>query len=75
VEPANGQTFQLKELNAIVGGYIEIVATKTGEIMVVNENGHAEGLPFNSLASSYYQGFPPWPILGDVLVCGREQID
>jgi len=75
VTPQNGTDFQLPELNKIVGGYIEIVQTTTGEIMVCNEDGHALGLKFNSLASHLYPGFPPYPVLGDVLVCNRDQID
>jgi len=73
VSPKNGRDFQLDELNKIVGGYIEIVPTTTGEVMVVNEDGHRLGLPLNKLASSFYRS--PYPIVGDVLICGREQID
>ena len=75
VAPRNERNFELGELQKVVGGYIEIVKTKTGEIMVVNEDGHSLALPFNSLASSLYDGYPPYPVLGDVLVCDREQID
>jgi hypothetical protein len=75
VVPRAGRKFELAELQTAVGGYIELVRTKTGEMMVVNEDGHALGLEFNSLASSLYPGFPPHPIVGDVLICSREELD
>jgi len=37
-QPENGRDFQLKELQEIVGGYIEIVATKEGRIMVCDDS-------------------------------------
>ena len=46
VAPRNERNFELGELQKVVGGYIEIVKTKTGEIMVVNEDGHSLALPF-----------------------------
>ncbi len=51
-QPANGQDFELKELQAIVGGYIEIVPTKDGRIMVCNEESKLESLPRNEQATA-----------------------
>lgn len=51
-QPANGTNFRLKELQAIVGGLIEIVHTRDGRIMVINEEGKLEGLPRNEQATS-----------------------
>ncbi len=51
-QPENGRDFQLKELQEIVGGYIEIVPTKDGRIMVCNEEGKLDGLPRNEQATA-----------------------
>lgn len=57
-QPADGQSFQLAELQAIVGegapdGYIEIIPTATdGRIMVLNESGKLYGLPHNGQATA-----------------------
>jgi hypothetical protein len=69
--PKNGDTFALEELQTIVGGYIEVVRTRTGELLIVNEDGLSLQLPFNSLASSYYGG----SIVGDVVICTPDEID
>ena len=59
VQPANGRSFQLDELQRIVGegteygrGYIEIVPCKDKKhILVLNEEGKLLGLPINARAS------------------------
>jgi len=58
VQPANGHTFALADLQRIVAldtdqerGYIEIVPTKDGRIIVLNEEGKLWGLPINVKAS------------------------
>lgn len=70
-EPKNGIDFQLDELQAVVGGFIEIVHLSNGKIMVVNEEGKLDGLPVNNKASELY----PDIIVGDVLVCDLKQIN
>jgi len=72
VQPANGRTYSLEELQAIVGGFIEVVWTTGGELMIVNEDGISLGLPFNSLASSYH---PAQRILGDVAIVAPGEIE
>jgi hypothetical protein len=52
VSPANGTDFQLDELRSIVGGHIEIIPTRDGRIMVLNEEGKLEGLPANEEAGA-----------------------
>jgi hypothetical protein len=69
MNPSNGIDFSLKELQEAVGGYIEMVYLPNG-IMVVNEEGLLKGLPLNQLASQ----LAGQPIVGNVLVCDREQI-
>lgn len=76
VEPKNGTDFKLEELQAIAGGYIEIVRLKNGDIMVVNEEGHLKGLPLNFYATLRYQHDRATndTIVGDVLICKSEQV-
>ena len=50
-QPNNGHTFRLEELQAIVGGNIEIIPTKDGRIMVLNEEGKLLDLPRNEQAT------------------------
>lgn len=70
VLPANGKTFTLRELKAFVGGYIEIVYARNGELLIVNELGKLEGLPKNEAATRLIAG-PAWhgrTIPGDWIV-------
>lgn len=39
MQPANGSDFTLEEMQAIVGGYIELVELDGSTTMVVNEEG------------------------------------
>lgn len=48
VQPKNGKDFSLKELKAIVGGYIEIIRMND-KYMVVNEEGKLDQLPCNGI--------------------------
>jgi hypothetical protein len=47
VFPNNKKDFQLDELQKFVGGLIEIVKTKDGKTMVINEEGKINDLPIN----------------------------
>lgn len=67
--PKNGKDFKLEELQPIVGGYIEIVYLPN-RFMVVNEEGKLMGLPINEKASI----IAGETIVGDVLICERNQI-
>lgn len=69
-EPSNGTDFSLTELQAVVGGFIEVVYLPDGRLMVVNEEGKLNGLPINEKASELY----PDLIVGDVLVCEYYEI-
>lgn len=69
-QPSNGTDFSLPELQAVVGGFIEVVHLADGRLMVVNEEGKLNGLPFNKKASELY----PDVIVGDVLVCEYYEI-
>lgn len=78
VSPKNGKDFKLEELKAIVNGYIEIVGIEyNGEFvhLVCNEEGKLDGLPFNQKATEIaIKGGLFDEIVGDVLICGLDQI-
>lgn len=76
VQPKNGKFFELEELQKVVGGYIEIINLGNDEIMVVNEEGKLEDLPYNFFATQMYQRSTRALdyIAGDALVCLSSQI-
>lgn len=76
VNPENGSTFTLKELQAIVGGYIEFIYFEH-TIMVVNEEGRLNNLPINDKATDiYFKRFGDRSaIVGDVFMCPSEMIN
>ena len=72
--PQNKTDFQLTELQKIVGGLIQIVKTKDGRTMVINEEGKINDLPINQKASELYQYNEFDFIAGDVLICNEKEI-
>lgn len=76
--PANGKDYTLQELrDAIGGGYIEILPLSDGRLMVIDEEGKPKTLPGNAQATNLYrQGRDTMDfIVGDALVCEKDQID
>lgn len=78
VQPANGTDFKLEEMQAIVGGDIELVFLNDTEIMVVND-GRKGAWCLNTtqrLHAFSKRIIRAWSdyIVGDVLVCKEEQI-
>ena len=53
VSPKNGKSFELEEMQKLVGGYIEFIYLHDGRIMVINEEGKMKRLPYNFKASLY----------------------
>ena len=51
VQPAQPPTFTLQELQHLVGGDIECVFLSGSEILVINEEGKLQGLPYNRSAT------------------------
>lgn len=74
--PKNGKDFQLDELQAIVGGYIEVVYLPNNRIMILNEEGKLDKLPLNQKATEVFQKAhgPHDVIVGPVLICNQTQI-
>ena len=75
VHPKNGTDFKLEELRKIVGGHIEIAETKfDGIIMVLDEEGKLKEKPINRMATHMYKYGDQDPIVGNVLICNKNQI-
>lgn len=72
--------FELKELNALVGGRIELLGLPMGYWMVVNEDGIHLRLEHNRLADWFFSasaGCKPEDLIGfrgDVLVVPKRQL-
>jgi hypothetical protein len=73
VEPRNGTDFSLEEMQKIVGGFIEVFLLKENRFMIVNEEGKLFYLPLNKNATLLYGNLND-VIVGDALVCSRDQI-
>jgi hypothetical protein len=54
----------IDEARGFIGDYVEIVHTRTGAQLLIDESGHLKKLPLNSIASQLYGG----PIVGPVLI-------
>lgn len=68
--PANGEAYELDELHKAVGGYIQIVYTRFGNMMVVDEEGLIKEKPFN-IAASEIAGID---IVGDAVLCHPDLV-
>lgn len=78
VTPEDGKHFSLKELQAIVGGYIEILRLSNDVIMVLNEEGKLKGLPFNPNANKIYKDYFNIGndyLVGNVLLCHPKMVN
>lgn len=75
--PKNGSDYSLEEMQEIVGGYIEIIASADGsEVMVLNEEGKLNELPYNPEATRWFaknHGDYDY-IVGNVLVCDTDHV-
>jgi hypothetical protein len=80
-KPANGSTFKLRELQKIVGGYVEVVQLDGDHVLVVNEEGKLRNLPLNEAATVVYWSFNGAAadandrIVGDVLLCNVSELN
>jgi hypothetical protein len=65
----------LKEMQEVVGGYIEFLYLKNNLVMIVNEEGKMIGLPYNPKATLLVQENNINDIIvGDVLVVNQKLI-
>ena len=75
VSPANTESFTLRELQDIVGGFIEFIQFPD-YVMIINEEGKVDNLQENVKATQMYQEkVPNGVIVGDVVVCDKSLID
>ena len=75
VRPANGTDYTLDELQKLVGGYIEVIpAREKGYILVINEEGKLENLPYNGRATELADIYLWDYIVGDALLCKDSEV-
>jgi hypothetical protein len=80
--PSNGTYYTTEELSGFIGGGVpEILEIDRKTFMVVDDNFRAKALPFNVAATWIYApvsvrrgNFSTYPILGDVAIIARDQI-
>jgi hypothetical protein len=77
VTPWDGTRFTLPELQALVGGHIELVTIHPDpRLLFVNEIGWQLGLAVNHAATALYRGTPPRHtaiIVGPAVVMSRRE--
>ena len=75
--PKNGRTFELEEMQEIIGGYIEIVRLNDGRIIIVNEDGLNLNLPVNIEATNILRRDHSTTqyIVGTAIVCNADMIE
>ena len=76
-QPKNGSTFELEEMQKIVGGYIEVIRLNDGRIIIVNEEGLSQGLPVNIEATNILRRDHSTTqyIVGTAIVCDADMIE
>lgn len=75
-QPKNGTDFELDELQAAVGGYIEVINLRDGRLIVCDEEGKCKGKERNHKATDIFHsvfGNNDF-MVGDVLVCNENEI-
>lgn len=75
IEPQNGKYFTLSELQDAVGGYVELIATKTDNNKhqwhaYADEDGKLRNRPYNALASALFR----LDLVGDILFTPAKYI-
>lgn len=65
----------LKDLQAAVGGHIELAMCEDGGAMYINEEGKLEGLEPNDAATELYRHNAYDIIVGDVVVMTAEELE
>ena len=75
ITPANGRTFSLPELQALVGGYIEALRTEDGGWLFINEDGKRLRLVPNPVATEFMRNRlrPDDYIVGPAVVCSPQE--
>ena len=72
IDPENGTSYTLEEMQKLVGGYVEARPLGNGDqVLLVNEDAALKGLPVNHLVSALLG----LEIRGDVAIVKREQLE
>ena len=66
--PANGVHWSLEELQKLVGGYIDVVRTRAGHWMVIDDEGKMKSKQPNRVATALYMYGDEDVIAGDAVV-------
>jgi len=80
ITPHNGRSFDLQELQQLVGGYIEVVPVNVNDepsYLVLDEDGKREPKPVNTFATMLFHlagGAPHDYIAGDAVLCTRTEM-
>lgn len=77
VTPANGRKFTLEEMQAMVGGFVEMLGLPNGQILMFNEEGkYKDGFVLNTSATALARGAKIAAtdgLVGPVVLATREE--
>ena len=75
--PKNGKTFELTEMQEIVGGYVEPIRLNDGRMIIVDEDGKSKGKAVNIPATNILRRdhYTTDYIVGTAIVCDADMID
>ena len=75
--PKNGKTFELTEMQEIVGGYVEPIRLNDGRVIIVDEDGKSKGKAVNIPATNILRRdhFTTDYIVGTAIVCDADMIE
>jgi hypothetical protein len=71
VDTPNNRAYTLKEMQTVVGGYVQLVYLPGGRVMMVDEEGLYKNYKYNEKASQ----MAGQSIVGTVLVTNRNKIN
>ena len=75
--PKNGKTFELTEMQEIIGGYVEPIRLNDGRIIIVDEDGKSKNKAVNIPATNILRRdhFTTDYIVGTAIVCDADMIE
>ena len=75
--PKNGRTFELEEMQEIVGGYVEPIRLNDGRMIIVDEDGKSKDKAVNIPATNILRRdhYTTDYIVGNAIVCDADMIE
>ena len=75
--PKNGETFELTEIQEIIGGYVEPIRLNDGRMVIVDEDGKSKNKAVNIPATNILRRdhFTTDYIVGTAIVCDADMIE